>query len=166
MDAHDAENQLESFLAKYEPGVAGCARAVRSALRKRFPGAFELIYDNYNALAIGFGPSERTSEAVLSIAVYPRWVSLFFLFGAFLNDPEGVLRGSGKQVRHVVLASADDLSRRAIKALLNQAIEDCPSMRKKGSPGPVLVTSVSARQRPRRPGTGTSKPRRPTAPPN
>ena len=69
----------------------------------------QLVYDNYNALAIGFGPSERASEAIFSIVLYPRWVTLFFLQGAGLADPKRLLKGSGKVVRHIVLASAADL---------------------------------------------------------
>src|ERR1039458_9537409 len=65
----------------------------------RLPGAVQLVYDNYNALVIGFGPSERASEASFSIVLYPRWVTLFFLQGAGLPDPRRLLKGSGKVVR-------------------------------------------------------------------
>ena len=61
--------QLGSFLAKFDPRVAASARAALAQLRKKLPGAIELVYDNYNALAIGFGPSEKASEAIFSIAV-------------------------------------------------------------------------------------------------
>jgi len=80
------------------------------------------VYDNYNALAIGFGPSERASEAIFSIAVYPRWVSLFFLQGAKLPDPDNVLRGSGSRVRHLVLTEPDVLEQPAVKKLMALAL--------------------------------------------
>src|SRR6266436_1894806 len=95
--------QLKAFIARYEPEVGAAARSALATMRKRLPGAVELVYDNYNALAIGFGPTERASDAIFSIAVYPRWVSLFFLQGATLADPQKLLRGSGSRVRHVVL---------------------------------------------------------------
>src|ERR1700675_5002328 len=98
--ARTPAQQLCSFLAKFEPRVAASARAALSRLRKRLPGAIEIVYDNYNALAIGFGPSDRASEAIFSIAVFPRWVSLFFLQGAKLPDPDGLLQGTGTKVRH------------------------------------------------------------------
>ena len=81
------EIQLDAFLDKYTPPVATLARACLAKMRARLPGAVQLVYDNYNALAIGFGPSERASEAIFSIALYPRWVTLFFLQGAALPDP-------------------------------------------------------------------------------
>jgi hypothetical protein len=72
-----AEEQLASFLAKFTPEVAALARSILAAMRTRYPTAIELVYDNYNALAIGFGPTDKTSQAIFSIAVFPRWVSLF-----------------------------------------------------------------------------------------
>src|ERR1700675_2348187 len=108
--ARTPAQQLCSFLAKFEPRVAASARAALSRLRKRLPGAIEIVYDNYNALAIGFGPSDKSSEAVFSIAVYPRWVSLFFLQGAGLSDPRKLLKGDGTKARHIVLKSPIDMA--------------------------------------------------------
>lgn len=51
--------RLQSFIAKYDPHIATLARSARSKLRKRMPGAIELVYDNYNALAVGFALTER-----------------------------------------------------------------------------------------------------------
>ena len=59
----DAEAQLDSFLDKYTPEVAGQARAALEALRRLVPGAVELVYDNYNALAIGFWPIRNGAYA-------------------------------------------------------------------------------------------------------
>jgi hypothetical protein len=70
------------------------------------PGAMELVYDKYNALAIGYGPTERASDAVISLAVFPRWVNLYFLKGAKLSDPDKLLKGSGRQVEQVHLPAA------------------------------------------------------------
>jgi hypothetical protein len=87
------------------------------------PGAVELVYDNYNALAIGYGPTERASDALISLAVYPRWLNLYFLQGASLYDPDGVLQGSGRQGRYVTLESAEEIDTPAIRALIDAAIE-------------------------------------------
>ncbi|MFO0985309.1 MAG: hypothetical protein U1E76_26860 [Planctomycetota bacterium] len=95
--------QLARCIAKYDAAIGTLARAARAKLRKRWPTAVELVYDNYNALVIGFGPSDRASQAIVSLALYPRWVTLFFLRGAELEDRDGLLRGSGRQVRSIVL---------------------------------------------------------------
>src|SRR5271165_864009 len=83
----DAEAQLDSFLAKYDPEVEAVARRALGKMRKLMPGAIEMVYDNYNWLVIGFSPTERPSEAIFSIVLPPGRVTLCFLQGAGLPDP-------------------------------------------------------------------------------
>jgi hypothetical protein len=145
------EEQLADFIAKYTPEVGALAQAALAKMRARLPGAFELVYDNYNALAIGFGPTERASDAIFSIALYPRWVSLFFLRGADLPDPQKLLKGGGKAVRHIVLESAADLDKPAVRALMKRALERAAKPISGADPGRIIIKSISAKQRPRRP---------------
>lgn len=152
MPETSAERQLDGFLDKYSPAVRDLARRILARMRKRLPRAWRLVYDNYNALAIGFGPSDRASEAIFSIAVYPRWVSLFFLQGASLDDPAGILRGSGRQVRHVVLASEQTLDDPEILAMMERALDRAGRPFDRATRGQLVIKSVSAKQRPRRPG--------------
>src|ERR1035438_4975420 len=146
-----AQSQLDRFLDKYTPAIATLARACLAKMRARLPGAVQLVYDNYNALAIGFGPSERASEAIFSIALYPRWVTLFFLQGAGLPDPRRLLKGSGKVVRHIVLASAADLDLPAIQDLVAHALKRAEAGIDPPRAGRRRIRSISAKQRPRRP---------------
>ena len=143
--------QLATFLAKFEPRVAATARAALSRLRKRLPGATEIVYDNYNALAIGFGPGDRASEAIFSIAVYPRWVSLFFLQGAKLPDPDGLLKGSGTKVRHIVLSQPAVLEQAGVKRLMATAMRSAKKPIDSSQRRRLIIKSISAKQRPRRP---------------
>src|ERR1019366_3181416 len=147
------ESQLDGFLDKYTPAIATLARACLAKMRTRLPGAVQLVYDNYNALVVGFGPSERASEAVFSIALYPRWVTLFFLQGAGLADPRQLLKGSGKVVRHIVLGSAADLDLPAIQDLMAKALQRAEAGIDPTAPGRIVIRSISAKQRPRRPAT-------------
>jgi hypothetical protein len=151
METADVEARLESFLAKYTQEIRGELVRARSRMRASFPRGFELVYDNYNALVLGYGPTARASDAVLSLAAYPRWVTLFFLHGISLTDPSGLLQGSGKQVRSIRLRSAEDLDSPAVVALVVQA---AAAQRMAFEQAPRLTTvvkSVSKTQRPRRP---------------
>jgi hypothetical protein len=78
-DRRPAETQLASFLAKYTPEMEARATSILSRMSQLLPGAVQMVYDNYNALAIAYGPSEKVSDAIFSIAVYPRL--LFTLAG-------------------------------------------------------------------------------------
>jgi hypothetical protein len=143
--------QLAGFLAKYDPAVAAIARAALARLRKRLPGATELVYDNYNALAVGFSPGDRVSEVIFSIAVYPRWVTLFFLQGIRLKDPDKLLKGSGVRVRHIVLTNAHDISSAPVEALIAAALAAATKPIDPKAKRQLLIKSISAKQRPRRP---------------
>src|SRR5690349_6775511 len=102
-DGSDAEAraQLEGFIDKYDPKVAALGRKALAMMRKRLPGSLETVYDNYNALAVGFTGTNKVSKTPLSIALYPRWITLFFLYGAALPDPKRRLEGAGSQVRSI-----------------------------------------------------------------
>jgi len=151
--AQSAEIQLDELLAKFAPEVEGIARQALKKMRVRLPGAIELVYDNYNALAIGFSPTERASDAIFSIALYPRWVSLFFLInGTTLHDPDCYLRGGGSRVRHTVLENAATFDDPAVVDLMGQALEMSPKQIDATQPRRLVIKSISAKQRPRRPG--------------
>ncbi|MGE3804519.1 MAG: hypothetical protein AB7K24_07590 [Gemmataceae bacterium] len=141
--------QLAGFIAKFDGPIRRLVRRARARLRRRLPGAVELVYDNYNALAIGYGPNERASEAILSLAVYPNWVHLYFLNGAALSDPQKLLKGSGNQGRYLILESDDDMEDPPIRALITQAIKLAKTPLPVGR-GYTVIKSISAKQRPRR----------------
>jgi hypothetical protein len=143
--------QVAGFIAKFDPAIASLTRACRSVVRKRYPAAIELVYDNYNALAIGYSPTERTSDVVFSLAVYARGVNLYFMYGRSLADPEKLLQGSGTQGAFIRLESPRTLDEPKIKDLIERAVKrQRPTFASKGR-GYTVVKSISAKQRPRRP---------------
>lgn len=147
--------QLDGFIERFDPEIAALAKAALAKMRKRFPNANQLVYDNYNALAIGFGPTERASDAIFSIAVYPRRVSLCLLQGgrSRLEDPNKLLRGSGSTNRFIPLERAGDLDQPEVEDLMAQALAKASVPLNPSATGLLLIKSVSAKQRPRRPGT-------------
>jgi len=146
-----AEAQLEAFLGRYVPGVAAIGRGAVRQLRARLPGCDVLVYDNYQALAIGFSPDGKTGAAFLSVALYPRWVNLFFLQGAQLADPEALLQGAGSIVRHVRLGGVGDLDQPYIRGMIEAAIAGAPAPYDPSRSGRLVIKSISAKQKPRRP---------------
>ena len=136
-------------MARYRPEVAQIGRTALTTLRKQLPGTAEMVYDNYNALVIGFSTTERPSDAILSIGLYARWVNLYFLQDATsLPDPDGLLRGAGNVVRSVRLTSPDEIGKPAVRALIREAVARAdppidPTRRRR-----LTIRAVSARRRP------------------
>ena len=151
----DAALQLDSFLAKYSPEIENFARRALARMRKLVPGAIEMIYDNFNWLVIGFGPSERPSEAIFSLVLPPNAVTLCFLQGAGLPDPAGILQGSGNVVRNIRLYTSgvnDEkvLENPEVLSLINVAMNRAQVPMPAGLRRKLIIRAVSAKQRPRR----------------
>jgi hypothetical protein len=145
-----AERQLKGFIAKFEPGNQALIRAIRRALRRRLPSAFELVYDNYNFFVIGYGPNQRPSDAILSITAGASGIGLCFIRGATLPDPAQVLLGSGKQTRFIRLPTASTLTQPAVARLITAAVAQSRVPLPARGRGRLIIRSVSAKQRPRR----------------
>jgi hypothetical protein len=147
----DDQARLESFIDKFAPDVAAQTRAMLDYMQGRIPGATIPVYDNYNALAIGFGPDDRVKHVVLSLAVFPRWVTLCFTWGVKLPDPLQLLKGGGNQVRSLRLTGPAHLADPGVDALISAALDLAVVPIDANAPGGLVIKSISAKQRPRRP---------------
>lgn len=142
--------QLAGFIAKFDARVGRLIRSTRKAVRRRFPTAVEMVYDNYNFLVFGFSSSERPSDAIISLAANAKGVGLCFIYGATLPDPHKILQGSGNQTRFIRLESAATLAQPEVEALLKAAVKQAKTPLPAAGRGYTIIKSVSAKQRPRR----------------
>ena len=149
-----AETQIASFFAKYDPATVRIGKALRAKLRDRLPGLFELVYvyDSQNSLVLSYSPTEAGADGVCAIALYPRQVKLFFTGGALLSksDPNRVLQGRGKAVRHVVMNSAADFDCAEIEVLMAAALKIARVRLDASAKGSVIIKAEAQRQRARR----------------
>ena len=150
----NAETQLASFFAKYEPAMAKLGRALRAKLRARLPGLFEIVYvyANQSALVISYSPTEHGYDGVCGMALYPQTVHLFFGQGALLSksDPNKLLQGRGKTVRHVVLNAVADFDRAEIEVLMAAALKLAKLSLDASAKGSVIIKAEAQKQRARR----------------
>jgi hypothetical protein len=141
--------QLATFMARFSPQIVALATTARARLRTQLPGAIEMVYDNYNALVIGFSPTERPSDAILSLVIFPKRVSVCFIQGRQLSDPDRLLQGDGNQVRFVRLDQrAAILESAPVRALVREAIAfgETPF----AGPRRLVIRAIAKKQRPRR----------------
>ncbi len=150
----DPETQLASYFAKYEPAQAKFGRALRAKLRERLPGLSEIVYvyENQDALVISYSPTEGGADGLCGLALYPDCLKLFFGQGAQLSksDPNKLLQGSGKTVRHVVLNAAADFDRAEIQALIAAALKLAKLRLDPAAKGAVIIKAEAQKQRARR----------------
>ena len=144
-------SQLAKLLAHYSPEIARAFTAVRRKVRSFVPHGYELLFENYNALGVGYGAGRKASDVILSIVAYPRWVTLFFFDGVNLHDPNSLLEGAGNRIRSIRLQSASDVDRQDIRELIAEALgphaeslAGCPRLT-------LVVRSIASKRRARRP---------------
>jgi len=142
--------QLAGFIAKFDPIVARRIRSVLAVLRKRFPTANQLVYDNYNFFVVGFCASERPSDCIVSLVANAKGVGLSFYYGSTLPDPVGILLGSGTQNRFIRLENIAVLARPEVEALLRAAVGQSKTPLPKTGRGRIIIRSIAPKQRPRR----------------
>ena len=119
-------------------------------MRALLPHATELVYDNYNFFVIGYGPNDKASLAIFSIAAQASGVALCFLQGAKLPDPTNRLRGSGNVVRSIRLESVSVLDEPDVRTLIDVALARAKVRVDPAAKHQLIIKSVSAKQRPRR----------------
>ncbi len=141
---------LAGFIDKFDLENQALIRAVRKALRKRFSTAHEMAYDNYNFFVLGYSPTERPSDAVVSMAAGANGVGVCFIRGATLPDPKKVLQGSGNQTRFIRIPSVEVLARPEVRALFDAAVAQSKARFPAGGRPTLVIRSISAKQRPRR----------------
>lgn len=154
---------LTTFLKPYDPATRRVALALRQLVLEELAPCHENIYDAYSAVAIGYGPTGRLRDGICHIAVYSQHVNLGFNFGATLPDPNGILEGSGNQIRHIKISALDDIGRPELRSYLRRACQVAvDDARKLGEPPPQRPKSVvsvvkAIYPRKRRPGPSSSK---------
>lgn len=98
-------------------------RRLREIIFEIHPDSCEVVRLGYRAATYGLGP-KKMSEGYAYILPHEAWVNLGFYKGAELEDPEGVLEGTGAKMRHVKIGSMDEAEKPAIRALIRAALDE------------------------------------------
>jgi hypothetical protein len=111
---------FDEILAGTDPRVRDLATWTRALIRGVMPDVVEVPWTRQRIVGYGVGP-KKMSEHFGFIAVHKNHVNLGFNYGSELPDPEGLLHGTGKLLRHVKITSPEDLSNPALRRLLEVA---------------------------------------------
>ena len=132
--------QLLGFLEAYERPIADLALALREIVLEEAPDASESIYRVYT-VAIWFGLSGKMKDMFCYIATNARHINLGFPRGSTLPDPNHVLEGDGKAMRHIKFASLRDLERPFVRRYIRASIEQLGEAADRGGTGRSVVKS-------------------------
>jgi len=144
------EAQLRSYINRFDPKGQKLFRSVRTAVRKRFPAANELAYEYGHSVVIGYSPTDRGIDSIVSIALRTDGVRLYFMHGPQLADPKRLLLGSGRQTRFVQVEAASELAHPDVKALIAAASDLASVPLPSKGKGSLIIKSAAAKRRLRR----------------
>ncbi|MCY4140215.1 MAG: DUF1801 domain-containing protein [Rhodobacteraceae bacterium] len=113
---------FDELLAISEEAVRPVAQALRQTIYEVDPEACEVVRLGDRAATYGVGP-RKMIDGYAYILPHKGWVNLGFYQGANLADPEGLVEGTGRKMRHVKVRSTDEANRPAVRALLKAALE-------------------------------------------
>ncbi|MEP6900407.1 MAG: DUF1801 domain-containing protein [Actinomycetota bacterium] len=146
----EEKKDLTEFLQPFPENVRETVWRLRKFVWALYPDCNELIYDNYNALAIGFATSERAGDVFCSIAVYAKYVNFGFNRGTEIADPDKLLKGSGNLYRYLKVVDFNDFPATDLKQLLEVAHLNSLARLKEGQQilkGQTLTKSISPKKR-------------------
>ncbi len=111
-------DEFEKLLTNNKPEAQELARELRTLIQRLLPKAQEKIYRGWGVADYTFG---GTGRGFITIGPQKGYVNLYFMDGVDLDDPDGLLEGSGKRLRHVKIRTSEDLKKRALQSLIRQA---------------------------------------------
>ena len=145
---------LLKFLKPFPAEVRELVLWLRDFVWDLYPNCNELIYDNYNALAFGWSPTDRVGHTFCNIAVGRSSYNVHFGFywGSKISDPDKILIGEGNQYRYILVTSQKDFPKSYLKKLMKEAYTNSLAMVKDRSQimqGATITKSISAAKRPK-----------------
>jgi hypothetical protein len=146
---------LLQFLKPFDKEIKELVLWLRTFVWDLYPQTNELIYDNYNALAFGWSPTDKAGHTFCNIAVgrTSRNIHFGFYWGSEISDPEKLLIGNGNQYRYLPVKHKKDFPKRYMQELLKDAYSN--SLSKVKDPkqiieGKTITKSVSPVKREKR----------------
>ena len=148
----DQTQDLLQFLKPFDDDIIDRVMWLRDFAWDLCPEANELIYDNYNAVAFGWSPTDKVGHTICSIAVgrSSKNVHFGFYWGSELSDPDKMLLGAGNQYRYILVLDKKKFPKAYIKKLVKEAYGNALSKvkdRKQIIQGQTIVKSVSEKKR-------------------
>ena len=139
-------SELTHPLRRFEPGVQATAVAMRSVVVDEIGPCYETIFEIKKIVSVLYSTTEkRMKDNICLVVVYRDHVNLMFPRGVDLKDPQGLLAGTGKAMRHIKMFTADDIDRPGVRALIRQA-KKRPDLGQPATPLKKVVTMLKAKR--------------------
>ena len=148
-----ANPKLKQFILPYSKEIQKLTMELRGFVTDLVPEANELIWDNYNAVAIAYSKSEKLKDAFCHIAVYSEHVNFGFNRGAELSKYNTKFEGKGKLIRHIQVKKMELFPKKELEAMIWEAVGISEKLNinlieKRGNPKSIVMAISEKKRRP------------------
>jgi hypothetical protein len=123
MAAKQTHGTFKDILGIASPALRPVCESLRKLVASEHAGFVEVVWPNLKIASFGVGPKKMTQHYAY-IAVQSSHINLGFYHGSSLADPDGLLEGTGKELRHIKIHNLSGAKSTAIATLLRQAIAE------------------------------------------
>ncbi len=121
---------FEDVIEPFDPEIQAISKALRAFVARVMPGVTEVLWLKQKSAGYGVGP-KKNSEHFCYIAPFKKHVNLGFFYGADLADPDDLMEGAGKSLRHIKVRALEQAKQKSIRTLLQAASKHLPKLKKK-----------------------------------
>lgn len=125
----DDKGHFEDVISGASPEIQEIAHAIRALLADVMPNITEVAWGQQKIAGYGVGP-KKMSEQFCYVSPFKKHINFGFYYGADLDDPTGLLEGSGKVMRHIKIRTLEELNQPAVRNLVEQASAHLPKLKK------------------------------------
>ncbi len=119
---------FEEISSQASPEVEALARHAQALIEDVMPNVVKVAWPKQNIISYGVGP-KKMSEHFCYIGVFKSRINLGFYYGADLPDPENLLEGTGKALRHIKISELEQLENAAVRDLVTAASQHLPKLK-------------------------------------
>jgi hypothetical protein len=114
---------FDELISDFDPEIKSISRNLRALILKIHPDVVEVVHLGYGAASYGIGP-KKNSEAYSYIMPMKNYVNLGFYYGVSLEDPAGLMEGTGKKLRHVKVRLLTEATKPELIELIKAALTE------------------------------------------
>jgi hypothetical protein len=123
-DPDALEADIDRLLAEHTAELQEIERALRATIEGEFPGV--VVQVDFGNKLIAFGRSMKMRGLLFAIIAHQSWINLQLADGALLPDPDGLIEGTGKRIRHVKIRTVEAASSAAVVAVVRAQLSVRP----------------------------------------
>ena len=123
MKTVETHGSFDDALSGSSTHVQEIARRLRELIVEVYPDVVEVPWPKQRIVGYGVGP-KKMSEHFCYIGAHRDHANLGFYYGAELPDPDGLMEGTGKKLRHIKVRDTEGIDLSSLRRYIQRALDE------------------------------------------